>query len=184
MERRDRYGDQERYGGYYRGYGARDYGPEGARDEDRGYDRSRDEARWQSGFRGGGGFRSGEMRPEARGFRIGPYAGRGPSGYRRSDERIREDVCDRLTEDPGVDAYHIEITVHDGEVTLEGTVEDRRSKRDAEDLVDEVPGVRQVHNRLRVDSGAPGREGRSMSEHAGGRPEESEKTTGRPSKNL
>ena len=31
------------------------------------------------------------------------YRGRGPKGYRRSDARIREDVCDRLTEAPDVD---------------------------------------------------------------------------------
>lgn len=30
--------------------------------------------------------------------REGPFAGRGPKGYQRSDGRIREDVCDRLTD--------------------------------------------------------------------------------------
>lgn len=33
----------------------------------------------------------------------GQYAGRGPRGYTRGDERIREDVCDRLTDDPRVE---------------------------------------------------------------------------------
>ena len=30
--------------------------------------------------------------------------GRGPKDYTRSDDRIREEVCDRLTDDPRVDA--------------------------------------------------------------------------------
>lgn len=30
----------------------------------------------------------------------GGFAGRGPKGYQRSDDRIREDVCERLAEDP------------------------------------------------------------------------------------
>jgi hypothetical protein len=52
----------------------------------------------------------------------GPFAGRGPKGYRRSDSRIREDVCDRLTDAPFLDASDIDVTVTDGEVTLSGTV--------------------------------------------------------------
>jgi len=36
--------------------------------------------------------------------RQGPHAGRGPRGYTRSDERIREDICDRLAEHGFVDA--------------------------------------------------------------------------------
>src|SRR5690606_23118505 len=71
----------------------------------------------------------------------GTYVGRGPKGYRRSDERITEDVCDRLTDDPMVDASDITVQVRDGEVTLTGTVEDRRQKRRAEDIVEDVPGV-------------------------------------------
>jgi hypothetical protein len=39
---------------------------------------------------------------------MGPHAGRGPKGYQRSDERIKEDICDCLTRDPDVDASEIE----------------------------------------------------------------------------
>lgn len=81
----------------------------------------------------------------------GEFAGRGPKDYRRSDERLREDVCDRLTDDPSIDASEIRITVKDGDVTLEGTVSDRRAKRAAEDCVESVSGVQQVDNRLRVE---------------------------------
>ena len=82
----------------------------------------------------------------------GRYTGLGPRGYQRSDERIREQVCDLLLEAAHVDASGFDVQVSDGEVTLEGTVPDRRMKRDAEDLVERVAGVAQVHNRLRVQS--------------------------------
>lgn len=84
--------------------------------------------------------------------RAGRYAGRGPRGYRRPDERIRENVCDALLEASHVDASGFDVQVNGGEVTLDGTVPDRRMKRDAEDLVERVPGVEQVHNHLRVDT--------------------------------
>jgi hypothetical protein len=81
------------------------------------------------------------------------YAGRGPKGYRRSDERIREDVSDRLTWNAEVDASDIEVRVIDGEVTLTGVVEDRRAKRLAEDLAEDVFGVQDIHNQLKVRHG-------------------------------
>jgi hypothetical protein len=83
----------------------------------------------------------------------GPHRGRGPKGYQRSDERIREDVCERLTEDPYIDASNIEIEVQGREVTLSGTVASRGVRRRAEDIVDLVSGVTHVQNNLRVDSG-------------------------------
>lgn len=80
----------------------------------------------------------------------GGYSGRGPQGYKRSDERICEDVCDRLSWHDEVDATEIAVRVSDGEVILEGRVENRHMKRLAEDLADEVPGVVDVHNAIRV----------------------------------
>ena len=80
----------------------------------------------------------------------GPYVGYGPRGYRRSDERIYEEVCDRMTEDGELDAREIEVSVHASEVMLAGTVATRAQKRLAEDIVDGVLGVVEVHNRLRV----------------------------------
>jgi osmotically-inducible protein OsmY len=79
------------------------------------------------------------------------YAGRGPKGYRRSDERIAEDVCDRLSDAPDIDASTIEVLVTDGDVTLSGTVTNRSAKRRSEDLVEDVSGVREVRNHLRVN---------------------------------
>ncbi|RYZ46873.1 MAG: BON domain-containing protein [Sphingobacteriales bacterium] len=78
------------------------------------------------------------------------HRGRGPKGYKRSDDRIREDINDRLYEDPWIDASDIEVTVTNCEVTLSGTVNERMAKRRAEDIADSVSGVSQVENRLRV----------------------------------
>lgn len=80
----------------------------------------------------------------------GPHSGRGPEGYRRSDDRIREDVCQRLTVHGEVDARGIEVKVEGCEVTLAGTVPDRRTKRTAEHVAEAVPGVKDVHNQLRI----------------------------------
>src|SRR5256885_12501149 len=43
--------------------------------------------------------------------------GRGPKGYRRSDERIREEVMERLTFSPDIDASDVEVEVQDGVVS-------------------------------------------------------------------
>jgi osmotically-inducible protein OsmY len=75
----------------------------------------------------------------------------GPRGYRRSDARVFEDICDRLTVDPRVDASDIEVIVKDGEVTLNGSVRGREEKRYAEDVVEHVMGVRDVSNHLKVN---------------------------------
>jgi osmotically-inducible protein OsmY len=79
----------------------------------------------------------------------GRMQARGPKGYKRSDERIKEDVCECLSQGH-IDASEIEITVKNGEVTLTGTADDRRTKRMAEELIDDVSGVQEVHNQIRV----------------------------------
>jgi osmotically-inducible protein OsmY len=82
------------------------------------------------------------------------HKGRGPKNYTRSDERIKEDINDRLSDDPWVDASEIDVNVSSGEVTLTGTVNDRSDKRRAEDLAEAVSGVKNVENRIRVGQGA------------------------------
>jgi osmotically-inducible protein OsmY len=89
----------------------------------------------------------------SRDYGSGPHAGRGPRGYTRSDERIREDVCERLCEHGFVDASDIEVRVLSGEVTLLGAVRERQEKRIAEDVAQQIPGVRDVQNQLRVSQG-------------------------------
>jgi osmotically-inducible protein OsmY len=83
----------------------------------------------------------------------GEHRGRGPKGYRRSDERIREDVSDRLTDDSWLDAAGIEVSVSNADVTLSGTVRSREDKKRAEALAERVSGVDNVQNNLRVDRG-------------------------------
>ncbi|MBV9241996.1 MAG: BON domain-containing protein, partial [Acidobacteria bacterium] len=82
--------------------------------------------------------------------REGDFRGRGPRGYTRSDDRIKEDLSDRLTDDYALDASEIDVDVTNGEVVLSGTVESRYEKRRAEDVAEAVSGVRNVENRLRV----------------------------------
>ena len=84
----------------------------------------------------------------------GPYYGRGPRGYQRSDDRIREDICDRLTRHGEIDATDVQIAVRSGEVTLDGMVDTRRAKRLAEDLAESVDGVRDVSNHLKTYRGS------------------------------
>ena len=150
-------GSYERYGAYEDrepqrfGYGQEDRPP-------RSWGRRR-------GDGGGYGYAGGE-----RGFggERGDYTGRGPKNYRRSDQRIQEEVCDRLTSDPHVDASEIQVGVKDGEVTLEGTVAERHMKRLAEDCVETVSGVSQVHNRLRVEPSDAQRSQGTQSQHGEG----------------
>jgi osmotically-inducible protein OsmY len=78
------------------------------------------------------------------------YTGRGPRGYQRGDERIREDICDRLTEDPRIDASDVDVQVANGEVTLTGSVRTREEKHLTENLIERTTGVREVNNNLKV----------------------------------
>jgi osmotically-inducible protein OsmY len=85
---------------------------------------------------------------------MGRFAGRGPKNWHRSDERIREDVNERLTDHPDIDASEIEVQVKNGEVTLAGTLNDRHSKRLAEEVAERVSGVKEVHNQVRIQTTA------------------------------
>ena len=89
----------------------------------------------------------------------GPHTGRGPRGYQRSDDRIREDICDRLTHHGDIDATDIRVTVSSGNVTLDGSVDSRHGKRLAEDVAESVSGVRDVTNHIKTEQRGE-REGR------------------------
>jgi hypothetical protein len=81
----------------------------------------------------------------------GGFRGKGPMNYQRSDQRIREDVCEYLTEDDDVDASEIDVKVEQCEVTLTGMVPSRDMKRRAERIAERASGVRDIHNQLKVD---------------------------------
>jgi hypothetical protein len=116
-------------GGFQPGrYGSQDYGP-----GDRGYG-------MQRGYRADmPGYGQGERRP----------MGRAPRSYMRSDERIKEDLCDRLMQS-WIDAEDVDVQVTKGEVMLGGTVRDRAAKRAIEDMAEQILGVKDVQNHIRV----------------------------------
>lgn len=151
--------EYEDYGNYGRGgYYGNTYDQEN-------YNRSRNEQRtglgeihgryedadrdmyWRYEARQRPGYRSNEERVNAQ---MGTHRGKGPRGYQRSDERIRDDINDRLSDDPFIDASDIEVKVTSCEVTLMGSVDDREAKRRAEDISESVSGVKNVENRLKV----------------------------------
>jgi hypothetical protein len=128
----------------YRGYGS-GFGPETA-------------IHWGRGFGGVGvlgGYgastlpRAGFFNGEA--WDRGPYVGLGPEGYSRSDERIREDICDELTRRGDIDPSRVVVTVRDGEVTLEGLVDSLETRRVVDDVASACTGVSQVHDLLRLE---------------------------------
>jgi osmotically-inducible protein OsmY len=106
-------------------------------------------------------------------YRGSPYAaapshrGKGPKNYRRSDDRIREDVSDKLADDHWLDASDIEVNASSGEVILTGTVKSRDDKRRAEQLAEQVSGVDNVQNNLRVQQQQTGTYGQSAMGSAG-----------------
>ncbi|ABS25918.1 BON domain-containing protein [Anaeromyxobacter sp. Fw109-5] len=163
-----RYGEREEYGGFMGGmagrygegegrwearsdfgrgeygrgeYGRGEYGGEYGRGREY-YGRSD----W-----GRGGEERGPMERLGERMREGwrKMTGRGPKGYKRSDERIREDVSERIARS-NVDADEVEVKVERAEVTLTGFVGSRWDKRMLEDIAEDVFGVDEVHNHLRL----------------------------------
>jgi osmotically-inducible protein OsmY len=81
------------------------------------------------------------------------YRGVGPANYTRSDERIREDLNERLTEAHDLDASGLTVEVADGVATLGGRVPQRWMKHRAEDLADGCTGVKEIRNHIVVGDG-------------------------------
>ena len=135
----------------------------------RGWGEDRSDGAYSYGYEGQGGYgesqgmhaQSGHARGGSefggKAFRereAGGFRGRGPQGYVRPDERIRDDIIDRLTDDDDIDASQILLMIEDGVVTLTGNVPERGMKHRAEDIAAEASGVRDVRNEIRVDNGA------------------------------
>lgn len=80
---------------------------------------------------------------------------RWPKSYKRSDERIKDDIHEELIRHGRIDASDVEVQVKDGEVTLTGQVSSRQDKRVAEELAEKVLGVHDVQNQLRVRNQQP-----------------------------
>lgn len=131
---------KNRYGGDTRNYGNANQGG-----FDRGWwDKTRDEvASWF-------GDSDAERRRNRDEKRSENHRGKGPKGYKRSEDRIKEDISDLFTDDPELDASDIDIEVKEGDVVLRGNVVTRSQKRRAEDIAESVLGVGNVENRIRV----------------------------------
>lgn len=100
----------------------------------------RDVGRFEGGHHGS----QGRMREEHRRYPAGP------KGYRRSDDRIRDDLCDTLHQAHDIDSSEVEVKVQSSEVILSGTVPERHMKLRIEQLADRIPGVTDVNNQIRV----------------------------------
>ncbi|MGH8210528.1 MAG: BON domain-containing protein [Steroidobacteraceae bacterium] len=114
----------------------------------------RDPEPWHGGFE----RQSDQHRREQRGYGGAaeePGGGQGRYAesrysYQRSDERLKEDISERLMEAYHIDSSEVTVEVRGAKVTLEGTVPSRHMKHAIEDLVDGCPGVLDIDNRVRV----------------------------------
>lgn len=148
---------RQQFGGrsYGRDYGGQAYGGQSySRVGQTGFNAQNEPLQRVTDGETGGGFRG----ALGVGQHEGEHRGRGPKNYTRSDERIRDDVNDRLSDDSWLDASEIDVQVSKCEVTLTGTVNSREDKRRAEDLADQVSGVKHVQNNLRVQQQAGGQQ--------------------------
>ncbi len=166
------YTSSGQYGGDYgaesgsQGFGGRDSAREGY-----GYGSSGRDQSWSQGGQqwGQGQGQGGQGR--------GMHHGKGPKGYQRSDDRLKELICERLREDPEIDPSEVTLSVQGGKVTLDGTVDSRHAKNAIEDIAEQF-GVQEVQNNLRVQRASQpgetaGTSGKSRSEDS---------TTGRQNK--
>jgi hypothetical protein len=141
------------------------------REQGRGYVPERPSQSYERGFRGPADAYGGGFEPSFGSGFAGSYVGsqsnpygltrsgsasspssarRGPKGWQRSDERLKEEICERLTASHQIDCSEVTVQVQGGKVSLEGTVPDRWMKHSIEDLVDNSHGVKDIDNRLRV----------------------------------
>ncbi|MBL0938119.1 MAG: BON domain-containing protein [Gemmatimonadaceae bacterium] len=146
---------------FYNQQSRRDSGNYGSEFMEDGFGSLRSRQREGNGY--SNGYSSGSSSSESQN-----YSGRGPKGWKRSDERIQEELSEQLERHWSLDASEIEVKVKDGEVTLTGTTSDRQMKRLAEDIADEISGVREVQNQIRVQraDGARDSDRRSNNESA------------------
>jgi hypothetical protein len=160
-------GGQDYRGGGGGAYGSGLPGEHGGTSAGQSYERGG----WSSSGRGG----------EQYGLGADDHRGRGPKGYTRSDDRLKEDICERLTDDAHIDASEINVEVEKGVVRLSGQVSDRWMKYHVEDVIDRCAGVKDIDNRLSTQrrnnesgSGASRSAAAGASENGGSREQNNE----------
>jgi hyperosmotically inducible protein len=67
-----------------------------------------------------------------------------------SDDKIYDQVRQKLANDPDVKGAGFKVTVKNGAVTLEGTVHDAHGHDKAEKIAKKVKGVTSVNNQLKI----------------------------------
>jgi hypothetical protein len=176
------YGDQ---GFGDQGYGNQGYGNQGFGNQGYGNQRFGNQGWRGQNFGQGSGGASYGGQSYGGSYQGRGHAGRGPKGYQRSDERVKEQLSDRLMDDDDIDASEITVEVKNGEVTLTGTVGSREEKRAAEEIAEQSPGVREVQNHLRVSQEASsgqfslsGRSGQSAQSGQSSQPSSTSATSG------
>ncbi|MCI3207849.1 MULTISPECIES: BON domain-containing protein [Pandoraea] len=161
-------GRQSEGQGYSRDAYGRDYGRDYDRDYGSGVSQGgAQQQRYGTGEPGQGRWQ-GRQDAGQRGYGdyggYGPYGGnsggpsmdmrhrQGPKGYSRTDERIREDVCERLCMAHQLEVQEVSVQVKDGHVELQGHVPQRWMKHVIEDVAEQCFGVQDVENRIRTQS--------------------------------
>jgi osmotically-inducible protein OsmY len=67
-----------------------------------------------------------------------------------SDDRIYDEVRQRLAEDPDINGGGLDVAVKNGTVTLRGRVHNVKAKEKAEKIAKKVKGVTRVDNQLKL----------------------------------
>ncbi len=117
---------------------------------------------FEHGFGGAVSIKKDDRFPGTSGSVRGEQYGKGPKNWHRTDEKLREEVCEALARARMVDASDIDVSVEDGIVLLTGWVNDRQEKRQAEDCLDDVLGIHDIRNELHLrDRKLKGNEGLS-----------------------
>ena len=98
------------------------------------------------GLEGSGGGRAEQDNP--------PRQRRGPKNYVRSDERIKDEIYERLTREQRIDASDVTIEVEGGTARLYGSVAHRQMMHWIEDIAADCHGVNDVENKLTVSLAA------------------------------
>ncbi len=78
------------------------------------------------------------------------YYGFGPKGYKRSDQKLKDEASLLLNQDPILDSSNINIEVFNNVIYLRGFVDSRKDKKRAELLIEDIFGIEDIQNQLKI----------------------------------
>lgn len=70
---------------------------------------------------------------------------------KKSNDVLREEVMEAIKWEPVLQSNKIEVSVHDGTVTLTGTVDNYNQKKEAEHIIKDISGVKTIIDDVMVD---------------------------------